>query len=142
MSIIKGIQAVAAFKKASTWGTPVLLGAGDGIGIVSESMKADVQLIEDRQLEGSSQQRTGEAGNRMFSGDIVTGDPSTLRTAAVHSAVDGATGDADGVTWMGACPCWAVASWGRSARIPRRATASERSGWMRMKAFRFGTMSP
>src|SRR5262245_21518471 len=73
MSIIKGVQAVAGFKKATTWGTAVALGAGNGIGLTSESISADVQLIEDEQLEGSAQQRAGEAGNRAFSGELVTG---------------------------------------------------------------------
>ena len=73
MSAIKGVQGVLAFHPSTTWGTARLLGAGDGVGLVSESLKPDVQLIEDQQLEGSSTQRQGEAGNRMFAGDIVTG---------------------------------------------------------------------
>jgi len=97
MAIIKGISSVAAFKKATVWGTPVVLGALDGVGFVSESIAADVQLIEDQQLEGSSQQRQGEAGNRLFAGDLVTGaryeglEPMVAQvfgTAGVPTTVD------------------------------------------------------
>lgn len=97
MAIVKGALSIAAFKKATTWGTPVAAVALDGIGFVSETLKADVGVSEDQQIEGSIQQRLGEPENRMFAGEISTAyryeglEPMTamvFRTAGAPSTVD------------------------------------------------------
>lgn len=72
MALGKGYRTTAGFKKATTWGTPVEVGALNGIEFKSESLEADVQLIEDEQITGSAQQREGDAGVRKFAGDIVS----------------------------------------------------------------------
>lgn len=73
MSIAKGFLSIAGFKKATTWGTPVACGAGDGIEILSESIKLDRALIEDMQITGSSSQREGDAGNKIYGGEVPMG---------------------------------------------------------------------
>src|SRR5262245_14925577 len=72
MATSKGFLTLAAAKKATTWGTPVAAGANDGIELKSESMSANVALIEDMQITGKASQRNGDAGNRIFSGDLAT----------------------------------------------------------------------
>lgn len=70
MSAAKGYNAAAGFKKAATWGVPVLLGAGDGIEFVSEGLTPDAQFIEDESLTGKATRLEGDKGNEFHSGDV------------------------------------------------------------------------
>jgi len=67
----KGFATIFGYKKASAWGTPVLLGAGNGAEFVSESLAPDAQLIPDEQISGKSTKLQGDKGNEFHSGDIV-----------------------------------------------------------------------
>jgi hypothetical protein len=73
MTITKGFLCLAAFKKATVWGTPVACGAGDGVGFVSEDISVTREFIEDMQIEGAnSTQRQGEAGNKAYAGGLTS----------------------------------------------------------------------
>jgi hypothetical protein len=54
-----------------TWGTPVAIGANRLFEYFSESISADVQLIENEQNAGSGTRRAGDKGNEFYRGDIV-----------------------------------------------------------------------
>jgi tail tube protein len=70
MAAAKGFASVAAFKKATTWGTPVAAGAGDGIEFASESLTPDAQFIPDEQINGKATKLAGDKGNEFHSGDL------------------------------------------------------------------------
>lgn len=70
MTIMKGFLTLAAFKKATVWGTPVLCAAGDGLALSSESIATDPETIEDEQNEANGVQRLPDIGNQMFGGSI------------------------------------------------------------------------
>lgn len=63
MGIVKGYTTVAAWKKASTWGTPVACGAGEGIRFTELDPGADLQLIMSEELSGSRGRLAGDRGN-------------------------------------------------------------------------------
>jgi hypothetical protein len=71
MAVGKGALARAGFKKSTTWGTAVLLGATNGVEFVSEGLTPDAQLIPDEQVSGSITRLFGDKGNEFHSGPIV-----------------------------------------------------------------------
>jgi hypothetical protein len=60
-------------KNANAWGSglPVLVGAGDGLEIESESLALDAQLIENTAVSGQGTQLPGALGNKLAAGDVV-----------------------------------------------------------------------
>lgn len=66
----KGINAVFGFVKSATWGTPVLVAAGDQVLIVSESLTPDAQSIDNESLIGTPFRGPGAKGNEFHSGDV------------------------------------------------------------------------
>lgn len=69
-----GSTTVVGFKKhANVWGSglPVVVGAGDGLEIESESLVLDAQMIENMGLSGQGTQLPGALGNKLVSGDVV-----------------------------------------------------------------------
>lgn len=98
MSAAKGYNASAAFKKAVTWGVPVLAGAGDGIEIVSEGLTPDSQFIPDESLTGKATQLFGDKGNEFHSGDV----PMDLKYEGCENLLAQAMGIAGVPTQQGA----------------------------------------
>ena len=70
MAIGKGFATIAAFKKATTWGTPVACGAGDGVEFRTEGLKPDAKFIPDESITGRASQLFGDKGNEFHSGDV------------------------------------------------------------------------
>jgi hypothetical protein len=60
------------FKKAVTVGTPVAVGAGDGIYLLSEAIKSDVPRIDDTSAGGSRQLRGADISGKSFAGPLRT----------------------------------------------------------------------
>ena len=67
----KGFNTICGVAKATTWGTPVAVGTGHQIYIVSESLTPDAQLIPNNSLTGTPFQPAGDKGNEFHSGDLV-----------------------------------------------------------------------
>lgn len=72
MAVAKGALTIFGAKKATTWGTPVLVGALDGVEIISESLGKQVASIEDDQIRGVPGQGEASNGNISVNGDVVT----------------------------------------------------------------------
>lgn len=71
MPIAKGHLVKAGFKKAATWGTPVAVGAGDGIYLLSEGIKPSVPRIDDRSVgDGQAQMRGADISGEAHNGTI------------------------------------------------------------------------
>lgn len=70
MSAAKGYNASAGWKKAATWGVPVLVGALNGLEIVSEGLTPDAQFIPDESLTGKATRLFGDKGNEFHSGEV------------------------------------------------------------------------
>ena len=75
MTIVKGFASTFGFKQdapqsGGTYRTPVLVGAGDGLEPVSESISQDVQLIDSEALTGSRTRGPGDRGNEFHAGDM------------------------------------------------------------------------
>lgn len=70
MTILKGFLTLAAFKKASVWGTPVVVGAGNGLGLSAEGISTEPDVIDDDQNEGNATQRVPDIGNKLFGGSL------------------------------------------------------------------------
>lgn len=66
----KGYEATAGYAVASVWGTPVALGALDGIEYMNEDIDTDPDLIEDDGISGSPERREGDLGNKIFGGGM------------------------------------------------------------------------
>jgi len=90
MAIAKGYRSIAGFKKATTWGTPVLIGANDGIEFRSEGLKPDAQFIADDLVSGNQARLFGDKGNELHSGDMET----DLRFQGIERIVAQAMGTA------------------------------------------------
>ena len=69
-TVVKGFAARAGYKKATVWGTPVVLGAGDQIEYNSESLTPDSQFIPDEQVSGEATKLFGDKGDEFHSGDL------------------------------------------------------------------------
>lgn len=72
MSVPKGFMTLIGAKKATTWGTAVACGSGDGVEITAESVTPAVALVPDLQITGSAHSLPGDLGNKLIAGDIVT----------------------------------------------------------------------
>lgn len=59
----KGFQAITAVKKATTWGTPVACGAGNGLGLTSLDTPGNTALVDNMQINGTVQPGPKYAGN-------------------------------------------------------------------------------
>jgi hypothetical protein len=59
------------FKKGVTIGTPVAVGAGDGLYILSESLKPDIPRIPDVSLGGSRQMLGADISGERYAGSVV-----------------------------------------------------------------------
>lgn len=70
MAIGKGYRNLAGFKKETTYGTPVAVGATNLIEYVSENFEAKSGLVEDDQIAGSATLLTAEKSVEMHGGDI------------------------------------------------------------------------
>lgn len=73
-SIAKGYESIVGWKQnTATWGSGLaaLVGSGDGLELISESLTADSQLIENESVSGQATQLPGAAGNIFHNGDIV-----------------------------------------------------------------------
>lgn len=66
----KGYTNIAGVKKQSDFATPVECGAGDGIEYTNESVSANVQLIEDNEINGRAVNYAGDAGNEQYNGNL------------------------------------------------------------------------
>ena len=64
MARAKGFQGIVGRKKGSTWGTPTVPAAADGIEVISIVPSGGTDLIEDMQLTGRVTQRESDAGHR------------------------------------------------------------------------------
>lgn len=70
MVYAKGFTTLGAFKKSTTWGTPVVLGALNGFEYNSEGLGTDAQFIPDEQVSGSSSRLFGDKGDEFHAGDV------------------------------------------------------------------------
>jgi hypothetical protein len=67
----KGHLTTVGIAKASAWGTPVAVGAGHQVYIISESLTPDAQFIPQNSLTGTPFQPAGDKGNEFHAGDLV-----------------------------------------------------------------------
>jgi hypothetical protein len=70
MGLAKGYTNIAAVKKQTAFDTPVACGAGDGIEYTNESLSANVQFIEDQEINGRAVTLAGDAGNEQYAGQL------------------------------------------------------------------------
>lgn len=75
MTIVKGFASTFGFKQdapqsAATYRTAVLVGAGDGLEPVSESLTAASELLDSEALTGSRTRGPGDRGNELHNGDM------------------------------------------------------------------------
>lgn len=70
MACGKGFLATSGAKKASTWGTPVAIGAGYGLEFNSESINADPKHIVDTQVSGNAARLFGDKGPELHNGEM------------------------------------------------------------------------
>jgi hypothetical protein len=70
MPIARGHMVKTGWKKGVTYGTPVAVGAGDGLIILSESLKADVPRIDDTSMFGDGQLRGADVVGKRFAGPL------------------------------------------------------------------------
>jgi hypothetical protein len=66
----KGHLVKAGFKKATTWGTPVAVGSGDGLYLLRESIALGAPRIDDNSVGGSAQQRGADISAQTVAGTI------------------------------------------------------------------------
>jgi hypothetical protein len=59
----KGFTSIAGWKKSTTWGTPVAVGASEGIRYNTMEPGASVQLLESEELSGERSRLAGDRGN-------------------------------------------------------------------------------
>src|SRR6185369_10967099 len=71
MANAKGHMVKTGFKKATTWGTAVAVGSGDGLYILSESIQAQSPRILDKSVGGSVQMRGADISAQTFAGQLV-----------------------------------------------------------------------
>jgi hypothetical protein len=93
----KGYLAILGIKKATTWGTAVAAGAGDGHEALSVGIVANRAIVPDRSITGKVSTREGDKGNIVVAGSAVfplryegTGRllAGLLGTAGVPATVD------------------------------------------------------
>lgn len=70
MANTKGFLGIVGLKKSAVWGTPVLVDADCGIEILQDGIGAEVALIANEQISGSSQMRAGDRGAEFHRGDL------------------------------------------------------------------------
>jgi hypothetical protein len=96
-----GFQAASAFAKAATWGTPVVCGPRDKIEILAETVKSEVELVQDPSFNGSAVPSPGDAGNEEVKGfedyNLKYEDKGLLPLAMVFG--DDAAPVASGTLW-------------------------------------------
>lgn len=68
MTIGKGYEIVAGFKKATTWGTAVACGANDGIRILNEDITTTVEQVSDDSLNSTPYRQANDTGVQRNSG--------------------------------------------------------------------------
>ena len=68
--IAKGYAATFGLKQSSVWRTPVVVGAGDGLEPVSESIAQDAGFIQSEALSGTRSRSAGDRGNELHNGDM------------------------------------------------------------------------
>ena len=69
MARATGSEVIAAFKKAGTWGTPVVCGAGDGLLILPSTLKIARAIIDDNSL-GRYWMQDQDSGSFKADGEI------------------------------------------------------------------------
>lgn len=110
----KGFQGIVGLKKASTWGTEVVPGSGDGIEVTSLSVTGGLDLIPDDQITGAVTAKPSSNGNQNVEVELMTGhryqgletalalffgtagSPSTVDTSAYQHVIKPKT-DFDGI---------------------------------------------
>lgn len=63
MGIVKGYTAIGGWKKSTTWGTAVAIGAGEGIRFTEYDPSASIELLASDELSGSRSRKAGDRGN-------------------------------------------------------------------------------
>jgi hypothetical protein len=97
MPYAKGFRTLGAYKRATAWNTPVLLGAGNGFEYLSESLAPDAQFIPDEQVSGSATRLFGDKGNEFHSGDVM----ADMRYQGLDTIIALAMGTAGAPTQVG-----------------------------------------
>lgn len=72
-NIGKGFETIVGWdQNTNTWGSGLaaLLGSGDGLELLNETLTADSQLIENEAVSGAATQLPGAAGNEFHNGDL------------------------------------------------------------------------
>lgn len=97
MGAPKGHLSLAAVKKATVWGTPVVAAAGDGLEVLTVDDTPSVDLIKRDTIAGQPIDYQGYAGNQVYAGTIKAPlryegcerlDALVLGTAGTPSTVD------------------------------------------------------
>lgn len=72
MGIVKGFTSVAGWKKSTTWGTAVAVGAAEGIRFTKLDPGADLQFLPSDELSGSRSRLAGDRGNILHDPNLET----------------------------------------------------------------------
>lgn len=92
MAVSKGFGTKMGWKKATTWGTPVAVGATNQKEYHNEKLTPKVDLIDDEALSGKGTHLFGDKGNEFHSGEV----EFPVRYEGLEDIIGMAMGDANG----------------------------------------------